>query len=148
MRRPIAPLLDPAWADFALDNPEVVQKAVAVLAEYVGTLHPSANERFAALDLLAELKANPLEARGAWAEWVATELTRSRRRQAAAQAGTKTKLLSVEDIRKKMHGLAYRSATKAKVAANLGVSERTLDRVLLAEGITWMQIKTSHPRKA
>ncbi|GAA6143679.1 hypothetical protein NBRC116584_34970 [Hydrogenophaga sp. 5NK40-0174] len=147
MRRPIAPLLNPAWADFALGNPKAVAKAIEILSKHVRGLRQDDNARFAAEDLIEALEDDPTKARGVWAEWVATELTRSRRHQAAAQAETKTKRLLVEDIRKTLHGLAYRHATKAKVSANLGVSERTLDRVLQAEGVTWMQIKTSHPGK-
>ncbi|MDO9029766.1 MAG: hypothetical protein Q7V09_04985 [Hydrogenophaga sp.] len=147
----IAHLLDTAWADFALDNPRAVERAVVVLREHLATLPEDGHLHGPTGDLVAALESNPVTARAAWAEWVAAEASKVRRKLSGTQATRRTlkKKPTVEDIRKTMYALISEKhyATKPKVSGRLGVSESTIDRVLRDAGTSWIKIKTSYPGK-
>lgn len=149
----IAHLLDTAWADFALDNPAAVERAVGVLREHLATLPEDGHLHGPTADLVAALESNPVTARAAWAEWVAAEAKKARRKFSDQQATRKTSKTkpTVEKVRKQMYELipggSDGSSLKSKVSARLGVSESTIDRVLRDAGTSWIKIKTSYPGK-
>lgn len=149
----IAHLLDTAWADFALDNPVAVARAVGVLREYLATLPEDGHLHGPTADLVDALESEPATARAAWAEWAAAESSKVRRRLSNTQATRRTlkKKPTIEEIRKEMYelmpGEPDGSSLKSKVSARLRVSESTIDRVLHDAGSSWIQIKTSYPGK-
>lgn len=148
----IAHLLDTAWADFALDNPKAVARAVVVLRKHLATLPEDGHLHGPTADLVAALESNPVTARPAWAEWVAAEATPIRRKLSTAQTARRNKIIkvvvSVEDIEKEARSfIRGERPKKFTVAANLNVSESTIDRVLDAAGTSWKKIKPSHPGK-
>jgi len=149
----IAHLLDTAWADFALDNPAAVERAVGVLREHLATLPEDGHLHCPTADLVAALESNPATARAAWAEWVAAEATPVRRKLSTSQATRRTLKTkpTVEDIRKEMYALIstkkYGTSLKSKASRRLEVSESTIDRVLRDAGTSWIKIKTSYPGK-
>ncbi|NWF46923.1 hypothetical protein F3K02_16930 [Hydrogenophaga sp. D2P1] len=151
----IAHLLDLAWADFALDNPVAVARAVVALREHLATLPEDGHLHGPTADLVDALESNPATAHAAWEGWMAAESSKVRRKLSDTQAARRTlkKKPTIEDIQKTMYGLTYGSATKEKVAARLcavmeiKVSVSTLDRVLHDAGTSWAKIKTSHPGK-
>lgn len=143
----LAHLLDTAWADFALDNPVAVARAVVLLRKHLATLPEDGHLHAPTADLVDALESNPATARAAWAEWVAAHSTATRRDLGLKQAERRSSGLTIEGIRETMHGLEYRHATKDKVAARLKVNPSTIDRTLRAEGADWKQIKAAHPGK-
>lgn len=149
----IAHLLDTAWADFALDNPVAVERAVVVLREYLGTLPEDGHLHGPTADLVDALESDPATAHAAWAEWVAAYATANRRVLGRKQAERRTlkKKPTIEEIRKEMYelmpGEPDGSSLKSKVSARLRVSESTMDRVLRNAGTCWIAIKTSYPGK-
>lgn len=149
----IAHLLDTAWADFALDNPVAVARAVGVLRAHLATLPEDGHEHAPTADLVDALESDPATAHAAWDRWVAVSTEPARRTHSQKQAARRTlrKKPTVEEIRKEMYELIsekhYGNVTKPKVSGRLGVSESTIDRVLHDAGSSWIQIKTSYPGK-
>jgi hypothetical protein len=143
----LAHLLDTAWADFALDNPVAVARAVALLREDLATLPEDGHLHGPTADFVYALESNPATARAAWAEWVAVSSVAARRDLGLKQAERRSSGLTIEGIRETMHGLEYRHATKEKVAARLKVNPSTIDRALRTGGVDWKQIKAAHPGK-
>jgi hypothetical protein len=152
-KQKIKRLLDTAWADFALDNPEAVARAVVVLRDYLATLPKDGHLHGPTKDLLTALEHKPATVRAAWAEWVAEEATPVRRKLSTSQATRRTLKTkpTAEDIRKEMYELIAGKPDgrplKSKVSGRLGVSESTLDRLLRDAGTSWIKIKTSYPGK-
>lgn len=142
----IAHLLDTAWADFALDNPAAVEHAVGVLREHLATLPEDGHLHGPTADLVAALESNPATARAAWAEWVAASSTATRRsfgrKQAERRNSNSERVLTVGDIQKEARTFVHgKPPKKITVAANLKVSESTIDRVLRSAGTSWKKIK-------
>lgn len=149
----IAHLLDTAWADFALDNPVALARAVVVLREYLATLPEDGHLHGPTADLVDALESNPATAHAAWEGWMAAESSKVRRKLSDTQAARRTlkKKPTVESIRKEMYELIskkkYGTSLKSKVSTRLSVSESTIDRVLRDADTSWIKIKTSYPGK-
>ena len=143
----IAHLLDTAWADFALDNPAAVARAVVALRAHLATLPEDGHLHGPTADLVAALESNPASARAAWAEWVAASSTSTRRDLGRKQAERRSLGLTVGAIEAELRKVPARTATKAVIAARLKVDPSTIDRTLRAEGVDWKQIKAAHHGK-
>lgn len=143
----IAHLLDTAWADFALDNPVAVARAVGVLRAHLATLPEDGHLHGPTGDLVAALESNPATARAAWAEWVAASSTNTRRDLGRKQAERRSSGLTIEAVEAELRKVPTRNATKAVIAARLKVDPSTIDRTLRAKGADWKQIKAAHHGK-
>jgi hypothetical protein len=142
----LAHLLDTAWADFALDNPVAVARAVALLRKHLATLPEDGHLHAPTADLVDLLESDPATARAAWAEWVAVSTEPARRthsqKQAARRNSNCERVVTVGDIEKQARTFVHgEPPKKLTVAANLGVSESTIDRVLRSAGTSWKKIK-------
>lgn len=143
----LAHLLDTAWADFALDNPVAVDRAVVLLRKHLATLPEDGHLHAPTADLVDALESDPATARAAWAEWVAAYSTATRRGLGRKQADRRSSGLTVGAIEAELRKVPARTATKAVIAGRLKVDPSTIDRTLRAEGADWKQIKAAHHGK-